>query len=268
MKDQLRQILAEQPEISRKRDLTREYLQARMLQALQEHGVFRSWIFVGGTALRFLFRLPRYSEDLDFSLSGAKDELDFAGVMAGVQRDLAGEGYAVDAKTTADKTVASAFVRFRGLLYEVGLSPHDDEVLSVKVELDTNPPQGAGTSTTVTRRHVTLNLFHHDKASLFAGKLHAVLTRKYTKGRDLYDLLWYLADRTWPEPNLSFLRNALVQTRWRGPAVTEHNWREVLSERLAQVDWKAAVRDVEPFLERPAEVALLTLDNLRSLLQP
>lgn len=59
-----------------------------------------------------------------------------------------------------------------------------------------------------------LNLLHYDKSSLLAGKLHAVLTRKYTKGRDLYDLMWYLSDPTWPAPNLIQLNNALKQTGW------------------------------------------------------
>ncbi len=60
-----------------------------------------------------------------------------------------------------------------------------------EVEVDNRPPPGAGIATSIVRRHVTLNLCHHDKASLLAGKLHAVLHRKWTKGRDLYDLVWY-----------------------------------------------------------------------------
>ena len=67
---------------------------------------------------------------------------------------------------------------------------------------------------------MTLNLCHHDKPSLLAGKLHAVLSRKWTKGRDLYDLVWYLADRTWPAPNLALLNAALAQTGWKGPVMT------------------------------------------------
>jgi predicted nucleotidyltransferase component of viral defense system len=53
-------------------------------------------------------------------------------------------------------------------------------------------------------------LQHHDRASLLAGKLHALFQRRYVKGRDLYDLMWYLSDPNWPEPNLTLLQNALV----------------------------------------------------------
>ena len=104
----------------------------------------------------------------------------------------------------------SAFVRFPGLLHEMGLSGHREEALSVKLEVDTRPPQGAGLETTVVRRHLLLRLQHHDRASLLAGKLHAILQRPWPKGRDFYDLVWYLSDPAWPAPNLVLLNNALA----------------------------------------------------------
>jgi hypothetical protein len=91
--------------------------------------------------------------------------------------------------------------------------------LAVKIEVDTHPPQGAGLETSLVRLHVLLNLNHHDKASLLAGKLHDLLQRPYLKGRDLYDLIWYLSARDWPAPNLTLLNNALTQTGWAGPLV-------------------------------------------------
>jgi hypothetical protein len=95
----------------------------------------------------------------------------------------------VGLKVNDRKVVHSAFVRFAGLLYELDLSPHRDEVLAVKIEVDTNPPVGAVLATTVIRRHVILHLQHHDRSSLLAGKLHAILQRPTLKGRDMYDLL-------------------------------------------------------------------------------
>ena len=67
-------------------------------------------------------------------------------------------------------------------------------------------------ATTLIRRHITLRWQHHDQASLLAAKLHAVLQRPYPKGRGLYDLLWYLSDLGWPQPNLVLLANALEQS--------------------------------------------------------
>jgi hypothetical protein len=112
-----------------------------------------------------------------------------------------------------------------------------------------------------------IDLQHHDKASLLAGKLHAFLARRYVKGRDIYDLVWYLSDRTWPAPNLELLNNALAQTGWRGPQVTAENWQQIVARRAERLDWKQVVADVEPFLERPADIALLTQENFRSTLR-
>jgi hypothetical protein len=67
------------------------------------------------------------------------------------------------------------------------LSPHQDEVLAVKIEIDANSPAGASLDTSLVRRHVLLNVYHHDRASLLAGKLHAILQHSFLKGRDV----WY-----------------------------------------------------------------------------
>ena len=268
MKDYLRQILrdVDNPVLARCR--VREYLQARLLQTFQDHYAFGTWAFVGGTALRFLFGLPRFSEDLDFSLieSGAEDR--FRALLMAAKNTFVKEGYRVTVKLKDDKTVKSAFLRFSGLLYELGLSPLAAENLAIKVETDTNPPAGAEVATTTVRRHVIVNVQHYDRASLLAGKLHAVLTRKYTKGRDLYDLLWYFSDRTWPAPNLDLLNNALQQTGWVGPTLNESNWRPVLQQRLETLDWKAVADDVRPFLERPTEESLLSCGHLKTLIDP
>jgi len=113
---------------------------------------------------------------------------------------------------------------------------------------------------------VILHLQHHDQASLLAGKLHASLQRPYLKGRDLYDLLWYLSDPDWPAPNLTLLNNALAQTGWPGAPLTGENWRESVAERLREANWTQAVTDVRPFLESSAEADLLTAQTLARVL--
>ena len=249
------------------RNASREYLQARILGALQRAGAMIPLAFHGGTALRFLYSSQRYSEDLDFALEQAKDQYDFRAYLKAIRSVLTAEGYAVELKVSDQKVVHSAFVRFAGLLNELGLSPFRDEVLAVKIEVDTNPPAGAGLATTVIRRHVPLQLQHHDRASLLAGKLHAILQRPYTKGRDIYDLLWYLSDPGWPGPNLTLLNNALRQTGWTGPELTGDSWRGAVRERLRSLAWDHVAADVRPFLEPGADAGLLTLENLLRVLQ-
>ena len=267
MKDYLRQILKSVDNPVLARCLVREYLQARLLQSLQDRGAFSSWLLQGGTALRFLYSMPRFSEDLDFALAEPGMPVDFRESVTSANGVFGAEGYDVGIRINDRRTVKSAFVSFKGLLFELGLSAHSSETLSIKVEVDSNPPVDAKAATTVVRRHVLLNLRHHDKASLLAGKLHAFLARRYVKGRDIYDLIWYLSDRTWPTPNIEMLNNALAQTAWPGPQITPENWRQLIARRVETLDWKQVVADVEPFLERPADIALLTRETLTSLLR-
>ena len=255
------------PSPIQKRNLTREYLQARILELLQQAGAMIPLAFHGGTALRFLYGIPRYSEDLDFALERAPDQYDFQAYLRTIQRAFETEGYEVSVKLNDRRVVHSAFVRFSGLLYELGLSPHQTETLAVKLEVDTNPPAGAGLATTVVRRHVTLQLQHHDRASLLAGKLHALLQREYVKGRDLYDLLWYLSDPTWPSPNLTLLNNALRQTGWDGEPLSPENWRDIVHQSIAGLQWERVMADVRPFLEQESQITLLTRENLMRILE-
>lgn len=267
MKSLLLDMLREEADDFRRRSRAREYLQARILLALQDSGAFSTWAFFGGTALRFLYNLPRYSEDLDFSLAPPDGEADFNKHMKSVRTDLMAEAYDVEIRTRHGNAVAAALVKFHGLLYELKLSPHPDEVFTVKVEIDTRPPEGAHTETRLVRRFIMLNLHHYDRPSLLAGKVHAILSRKYTKGRDLYDLAWYLSDPDWPEPNLVQLNNALRQTNWTGPVASSENWRGLVADKLQSINWKDALRDVSPFLERQQDAHLVSESIILPLLE-
>ncbi len=265
MKEYLADLVRAAPTPLLARNIAREYLQARILGAMQRAGAMVPLAFHGGTALRFLYGSERYSEDLDFALERAREQYDLRAYLRAIEAGLTAEGYALSLKVNDRKVVHSAFVRFPGLLYELGLSPHRDEVLAVKIEVDTNPPAGAGLTTTVVRRYVTLHLQHHDRASLLAGKLHAILQRPYLKGRDLYDLLWYLGDPDWPPPNLTLLNNALRQSGWAGPPLTGDTWRAAVCERLEGVVWERAVDDVRPFLGPGAEATLLRRETMQKV---
>ncbi len=229
--------------------LVREYLQSRILQSLQRAGAMQTLAFHGGTSLRFLYAIPRYSEDLDFALELNPEAYDFQAYLQRIVRDLATEAYTVEVKLSQKQIVHKAFVRFRGLLYELGLSSHATETLAIKIEVDTNPPAQAGLMTTPLVKHdVSLNLHHHDPATLLAGKLLAILQRTYLKGRDIYDLWWYLHQSDWPAPNQAYLNQGLRQGGWTGDVLTVANWRTVVRERLSPVQWSLVWEDVGPFI--------------------
>ena len=248
--------------------LERDYCLAWFLAALEESDLRTRLALKGGTALKRCYFVDyRFSEDLDFSLERPDRGYDFRAFLRSVQADLHQEGYEVGIKANDRKVVHSAFVNFPGLLFELSLSPHRNESLSIRIEVDTRPPQGAILEVTLVRRHLTLRLQHHDRASLLAGKLHALLQRPYPKGRDLYDLIWYLSDPTWPSPNLVLLNNALRQTGWKGPEVTEASWRRLVRQRIETFDWDRIVTDVQPFLESAAELPLVSRENALRVLE-
>jgi hypothetical protein len=249
------------------RNLVREFLQAQVLAALQRAGAMVPLAFQGGTALRFLYSIRRYSEDLEFALERTEAGYDLRAYLDAIRADLRRDGYDVDlARVTDQRAVHSAFVRFPGLLHGLGLSGHREEALSVKLEVDARPPSGAALETTVVRRHELLRIQHHDRGSLLAGKLHAILHRPYPKGRDFYDLVWYLSDPFWPPPNLVLLNNALAQTGWTEPPLSKATWMAAVRARLRSVRWDVLAADVRPLLESAGDRALLTRETITSLL--
>lgn len=265
MKDEALEMARASPDPAQRLNILREYLQACVLQSLHESEAFLCLSFVGGTALRFLHRLPRFSEDLDFSLESHEGYKPVRWLEK-MKRDLAAAGFDLAVQWNDRKTVHTAWIRFAGLLKEAGLSAMAAQKLSVKIEVDTRTPEGAVSSVDIVHRHKIFSVRHHDKASLFAGKLHAVLTRKYAKGRDLYDLLWYLSDPDWPPPNLVLLNNALAQSGWTKDSLREDTWRPAVAERLKTINWKQIRADVAPFLERPRDAALLEPETFARLL--
>jgi hypothetical protein len=266
MKEFLKELIGNKTNLVEAKNLTREYLQARILSDLQRSGAMIPLAFHGGTSLRFLYSHGRYSEDLDFALEGSRENYRFRDYLQSIKSTFELENYRMDLKLNDTKIVHSAFIRFPGLLFELGLSTQPSEGFDIKVEVDTNPPKGAGLETSVIRKFVLLQLQHHDKASLFSGKIHAILQRPYLKGRDVYDLFWYLSGSDWPEPNLNLLNNALAQTNWSGGKVTQVNWRRLIKARLFEVNWQTVLNDVRQFIEPQFNLSILNRENLERLL--
>jgi hypothetical protein len=265
MKEEALALIRGMPDRGQALNRLREYLQVFVLRSFHESEAFRPLAFVGGTALRFLHGLPRFSEDLDFSRVSAPG---YAGKewMAKVKRDLTLAGFTPEVTWNDRKVVHIGWVRVAGLLRDAGLSALPAEKLAIKLEIDTRPPAGALCERRVVTRHVTFLLQHYDLPSLLAGKLHAAITRRYAKGRDWYDLMWYLSQRPRVVPNLPLLQNALDQTQGAGRYVAR-SWVELVLGRLAALDMHAIRDDVAPFLERQQDATLLTRENLDELLR-
>jgi hypothetical protein len=187
-------------------------------------------------------------------------------LVAALESEFKAAAYDVEIPYDEARSVANAMVKFPGLLHEFGLSGRREEKLSIRLEIDMRPPAGGVEEVSVHRSVFMFYILHYDLASLFAGKLHALLAREYTKGRDWYDLMWYLTRPERVEPNLVMLNNALSQTGWSGPEMTGENWRDALKAVIAKMDDAKARGDVFRFLEDPGEADLMTKQNFCKLL--
>lgn len=232
----------------------REMLQIICMKIMHDKNFFNNLAFVGGTALRILFDLRRFSEDLDFSLIN-KEGYDFSKINAELLKELKLFGLNVEAKSQEERNAHSMMLKFSGLLKAVGLSPLESQKFSVKIEIDTNPPKGGNIQNKYVSKVYTFNVVHFDLPSMYATKLHACFYRKYLKGRDFYDLIWYLSKRI--QPNYLLLNNAITQTQGVDLKLNESNFKEFLLERIEKVDFEEAKKDVERFLEDKTELNLL-----------
>jgi len=173
MKDYLLELASQQTNSYNKLNVMREYLQAYAIRVLFEEGAFRTLAFIGGTALRFVHRLPRYSEDLDFSILKSSDSYSFLTLLNRLKKEFNLAGYEIAISYNDQKTVQSAFLKFPKLQFEAGISSFPDQNISIKVEIDTNPPSGALIQPHIINKYFPLSFPSYDIPSLFAGKIHA-----------------------------------------------------------------------------------------------
>lgn len=244
----------------------REYLQDYILFLMQKVGMSELLYFVGGTALRFLYRIRRYSEDLDFSAGEGYRASDLSTFIKKIDNNLEKAGYLCTFKIKDVYTVQKVIIGFRELLYELNLTHRKEQKLNIHIEIDLSPPKGWSGKKTIVDINQPVVLQHYDLPSLFAGKLHALLMRKYTKGRDIYDLFWYRIKHKELLPNFTLLNNAILQTRPDFVEVTKDNWLEILGERIGSLDWQIVENDVLPFLEFKDDSLNFTRENLLMLL--
>lgn len=243
----------------------REYLQWLILQALDDSGFRRNLSFTGGTCLRVVFGINRFSEDLDFSLVHRKG-FDIQVMNEALLRRLGRLGLNPESSLVKDKnTVCSFFLRFGGLLHSLGLSALKTEKLAIKFEIDTHPPAGAVVLEFLFQDPIVFMINHFDMPSLFATKLHALLFRGYDKGRDYYDLFYFLRKKT--VPALGLFQAAVKQTH---PHLTFPNQDSIfmtVHKKLEEMDEKKILRDVGPFLLDPEEERFLKRATLLKSLE-
>lgn len=240
-----------------------ETMQHYILASLSKHGLFSEAIFHGGTCLRIVNGMQRFSEDLDFLLKAPNASFRWEEYLAGAQKDCAGEGIEFEAldRASCETAVRKAFLKTDSLgsvlTFRLPFGRHRTRKIRIKLEIDTNPPAGSSVETAYLMFPRPEPLTTQTLQSGFALKLHALLCRSYVKGRDWYDFLWYVARKT--VLDLPLLRNALQQQGpWAGtsPEVVTGWLVEQLSQRIEGVDWAVARDDVQRFLPHAEQDSL------------
>ncbi|MCH8866844.1 MAG: nucleotidyl transferase AbiEii/AbiGii toxin family protein [Proteobacteria bacterium] len=242
---------------------TKEIMQEIALYGLWRAGFFKVAAFQGGTSLRILHGLPRFSEDLDFMLQTPDREFDWSGYLAKLLECFEEYGLQSEAlpKGRMDRAVRTAVLKNNSFVNQLNLrfyKGHADRKITIKLEVDANPPAGSVYDYTYLDFPTDFEVCHQDLPSNFALKIHALLCRPYLKGRDWYDFNWYIRKEV--SPNLPHLRNALVQYGpWEGQdsLAIDKDWvRTELQNRIDKIDWTAAAGDVAPFLKAGEQEAL------------
>lgn len=264
MKELIKKEIGKQKQPQFKKLALAEFLQHLILQSLYKQNAFKNLTFTGGTALRLLYFSGRYSEDLDFSFTG-KEILNLEKLINSLQRDLSLQDIKFEPYVKTEKTVFKAELRFPRILYEFDISPLKDQKLTIKIEIDRTPPKGGEKEILLVTFPVSYSVSVFNLSSLFGTKLHAILFRKYTKGRDYYDLAWYLGKKI--KPNFKVLNNGIKQTQKNPEIITEENFKEVLVNQLNSVSFKTIKDDVERFIINQEEINLLTPEHIKSLLR-
>jgi predicted nucleotidyltransferase component of viral defense system len=243
----------------------REITQEVMLAALGRTDFFKHAAFQGGTCLRIFYGLNRFSEEMDFILKEADPNFELKTHLYAISDELTAYGYNIELadRSRTDVTAGKAFLKDdsigKVLQLNYGSQTGPLRKIRIKFEVDTNPPAGSDFEIKYHDFPFVSSVAVQDKASLFAGKVHALLCRKYIKGRDWYDLLWYTSQGI--GINFQFLTSALNQLGpWQGQEVhADLNWCvSELKKTIMSMDWKATVLDVRRFV-RIAEQPSLDL---------
>lgn len=242
----------------------KEIVQEIILSALSRANFFKSGAFQGGTCLRIVYGLNRFSEDMDFVLFKPLSHFEWKHFFNEIDLEFNSYGLRLEVKdrSKASDTVKKAFLKESSfgqvlkLIYERSRS--DIQVVNIKLEVDTNPPEGSTFETKIVTFPEPFSIVTQDLSSLFAGKIHALLCREYVKGRDWYDFIWYLSKKT--PVNGILLQHALSQQGpWKGESLTVNgSWLKTkLKARIDEINWDIARNDVQPFLRNKQ---LRTLD--------
>jgi hypothetical protein len=232
----------------------KEITQELALYGLKEAGFFEKSSFQGGTCLRIIHGLDRFSEDLDFSLKQPDPDFDINPYLERAMEIMDVYGYKIEVsgEDKADNNVKTRFLKDDSIKKLLNFENTLDmrKKIQIKVEVDINPPKGAVDEANYLDFPIDFMVMTHDMSTLLSGKCHALLCRNYIKGRDWYDYLWYISKGT--KINFEMFQEAINQLGpWKGQNVNvTSDWLQIQFEKkIRALDWIEVRKDVQRFLK-------------------
>lgn len=235
--------------LEQKQQALREVMQQVALAGLYRGGFFEKAAFYGGTCLRVFYGLPRYSEDLDFSLLQESDGFSLEPYFDAIKAEFSALGVDVSIsqkKKTSVTAIESAFLKNDT---QVAIMDFSGVSVKIKFEVDTHPPLGFATEEKLLIEPFSFYVKSFVLQDLYAGKMHALLFRQWKhriKGRDWFDFEWYV--RRGARLNLAHFNQRALQSEDLAQPVDESGFMELLRKRIASIDFNNAKQDAERFI--------------------
>ena len=246
----------------------REVMQEIALAGLNRGGFFAKAAFYGGTCLRIFYGLPRFSEDLDFSLLATNRQFTFKPYFKILRQEFAAFGFEVEIvekPKSATSDIASAFLKKSSSIYDLKVS--GGKTLKIKLEVDIDPPLGFGTEQKLLMQPYSFYVHCFALPDLFAGKMHALLFRKWknrANGRDWFDFEWYIRRGT--SLNLCHLSERARQSgHWQGEDMTSSQFMGLVRERVHSLDVDSVRMEVSRFVREPDQLHIWSRDYFLQL---
>ncbi|MBL7760074.1 MAG: nucleotidyl transferase AbiEii/AbiGii toxin family protein [Sediminibacterium sp.] len=246
----------------------REIMQEIALAGLQRTGFFEKAAFYGGTALRVFYGLDRFSEDLDFSLLEVNPKFSLEPYLEGIVTEFGALGMTVSVKEkikTSQTNIDSAFLKsettwkelvLENIIPQAGLNIRPN--IKIKLEVDTAPPLGFETEEKLLLKPFSFYVKCFSSPDLFAGKMHALLFRKWkerVKGRDWYDMEWYIKKGV-PLNLDHFLVRARDSGDWKDETITQTQFLQLLTNKIASISFKNVREDIVRFIRDDRGLAI------------
>jgi predicted nucleotidyltransferase component of viral defense system len=237
-------------------NVEQEVMQKIALAGLSRGGFFKHAAFYGGTCLRLFHQLPRYSEDMDFTLREKNSDVHLEDFFPYIIEEFHLAGHEVVIQKKDKKMfgrVESAFLKENTEVFDIKFQTK--KTVKVKIEMDTDPPLGFETEDLPLSRPYPFVVRCVALSDLYAGKMHALLYRNWktrVKGRDWYDFQWYVANRV--PLNFEHLQKRIRE--FNDEDITKERFMEMLHEKLSTTDMEAVKQDVRGFIFNQRDIEI------------